>query len=154
MANLVSTGNTATLAFAAWTSGSYAPKILSITPPGYTLDELDDSDLSTTGVKRKVPADLQEIGDLVVELRFEGRLTTEIAGLLVSGAHPDPDIGTLTLTFPEGIAGDGVKPLAAGTAFVKGWEPAALNNDDKRTATVTFGFDGATPFTYVAGAVA
>lgn len=152
MANLVSTGNTSTLAFAVWTVGSYTPEILSITPPGYTLDEIDDSHLGTTGVKRKVPVQLQEIGDLVVELRFRGRFTDEIADLMVSGAHPDPVIGTLTLTFPEGESGDATKPVAAGTAFIKGFEPGPLNNDDSRTATVTFGFDGATPFTYVVGA--
>ncbi len=147
--------NTTTLAFTPW--ASYSPVILSITLPPYTLEDLDDSDLSTAKFKKTVPADLQEIGDMTIVARFPSdsakRFTNEVGDLLVSGTNFDATPGTATITFPVGTSGDGTAPTLAGSAYVKGFEPAELNNDDRMTVTITLRFDGQTVPTYAVGAV-
>ncbi len=146
--------NTTTFTHSTWSG--YTPVVLSITPPPYTLEDLDDSDLSTSKFKKTVPGDLQEIGDLVLVVRLpedaEKRFVNEVGDLLVSGTNFDAAVGTATITFPAGTSGDGTLPALAGTAYVKGFEVAELNNDDRMTATITLKYDGATVPTYTVGA--
>ena len=148
------TGNTSTFAFTPW--ATFAPSIISIEIPGYTLEALDDNDLTTTGFMQKVPADLQDIEEMTLEVRLpddsQGRFTNVVADLLVSGVHMDPAVGTVTISFPAGTAGDGTDPTLAATAFVTGFKPNPLNNEDRRTGTITLQFDGKTGPTYAVGA--
>ena len=150
-----SSNNTATFVFSPWTA--YSPKVLSISPPGYTSEALDDSDLSTTGFKQLVPGDLQEIGEMSIVVRLPSdapkRFTNEVGDLMASGVGFDPVVGTATIAWPAGTSGDGVDPTLSGTAFVTGWEPDEMNNDDAGTATITLQFDGKTGPTLAVGAV-
>ena len=149
-----SSNNTASFAFAPW--ASYSPKVLSITPPSYTLEMLDDSDLSTTGFKQQLPGDLQEIGEMSIVVRLPSdsfkRFTNEVGDLMVSGVGFDPLVGSATITWPTGTSGDAQDPTLVGTAVVTSFEPGELNNDEQGTATITLQFDGKTGPTYVVGA--
>ncbi len=148
-----SSNNTATFAFAPW--ASYSPKVLSITPPGYTLEMLDDSDLSTTGFKQLLPGDLQEIGEMNIVVRLPSdsfkRFTNEVGDLMVAGVGFDKTVGSATITWPLGTTGDAQEPTLVGTAAVTGFEPGELNNDEQGTATITLQFDGKTGPTYAVG---
>ena len=150
------TGNSATFAFAPWTT--FVPKIISIDPPEFTIEDLDDNDLSTGGFKQTVPADLMEIGDMSIVVRLpsnaDGFWTDEVGDLLTSGAGFDKTVGSATISFPKNASGDTTAPTLAGTAYVKGFKVDELNNDDRLTGTITLRYDGATEPTFVVGAAA
>ncbi len=147
------TANTTTVTHATWTG--YDPKIISIDMPGYTLEPLDDSDLTTTGFKTMVPGDLQEISEMTLEVRIPndtgGLFTNEVGDLLSSGVVFDATVGSVVILFPQGV--NTTAPKLTGTAFVTGFQVNSLNNDDRMTATVTIQFDGATGPTYTVGVV-
>ena len=150
-----SSTNTATFAFAIWSA--FAPKIISIQPPSLSSEAIDDTDLSTTTLKEVVPGDLQEIGEMSIVVRLpsdsEKRFAGEAADLMVSGIGFDPAVGSATISWPAGTTGDGVDPTLVGTAFVTGWAPSEMNNDDAGTATITLQYDGKTGPTLAVGAV-
>ena len=151
-----SSNNTATFAFAGWGS-PWVPKVISISPPGYTLESLGDDDLSTTGFKELLPADLQEIGELNIVVRLPGDSARRFDALMVSnmfnsGVTMNTTVASLTISWPAGTSGDNTDPTLVGTAFCTGWEPSEMNNDEQQTAVINFQFDGKTGPTYVVGA--
>ena len=150
-----STGNTSTFVFSEW--GAYAPKILSIKPPPYTVEALDDTDLSTTVFKQMVPGDLQEIGAMQIVVRLPSdtakRFANEVVAVMEAGIGMDIAPGTATISWPAGTAGDATDPTLVGSAFVIGFDPDELNNDDPGTVTIELQFDGKTGPTYAVGAV-
>ncbi len=132
------TGNTSTLVFSGW--GSYAPEILSIDPPGETVEMLSDAHLLSTGQHPKVVEDLTTIGEMNLEVRFDG----EIGDLDVG------EVGTATITFPL-LGSDVTGPKAAGTAIITAWQPGTVDNEGRLTGTVTLQPDGLTDWAYTDG---
>ena len=148
-------GNLSTFAFAPW--ATFSPKILSIDPPEFSIEDLDDSDLSSTVFKPTVPAALAEIGDMTIVVRLpsnsDGFWTDEVGDLLVAGVGIDKTVGSATISFPKNASGDATAPTLAGTAYVKSFKPNELNNDDPITGTIVVRFDGgSTKPTYAVGA--
>lgn len=134
------TGNTSTFVFAGWST--YSPLIISMDPPGESIETLSDDDLSTTGQKTLVPEDLSTIGEMTLEVRFDG----EIGDLLIG------EVGTGTITYPL-KSGDSTAPTVAGTVIIVNWEPGSLDNEGRITGTLTVQPDGKTEWSYTDGAV-
>ena len=147
------TANTTTFATSVWSG--YTPSVVSVSPPSYSLESIDNSHLGTTGFKTSLPADLQEIGEMTIVVLVPadsgGLWTDEVGDLLSSGTTFDATVGTITLTFPKGA--NTTAPKLTGTGYVTGFELGELNNDDQITATLTLQFDGETAPTYAVGIV-
>lgn len=132
------TGHGATLTLST-NSGSYKiraiPKNLEASIPVVNI-----SHLGTTGQQETMPGDLEELGEVEVEILFEP----------VTGLPPTGTVETATITFPLQATGATTAANIAGTAFIRTRGFPALQTNGEMLAKISIKYDGATGPTYTA----
>lgn len=129
------TGNGTTVAWET-TSFSTAPLYRSIEGIEQTLGVLDNSDLSTTTYMSKLPADLQDFGDITLNCYVN---MTEISTVEAAIGT----VQTLTLTLPEDNAA-GNAPSILYDGFISGYSIPTIANNEIVDAVITFTPNGLT----------
>lgn len=125
------TGNGATLTFG--TSG-FTGAFTRIGETTMEYEDLEDSDLSTTGFKEYQPGDLEEPGEFEVELFYD--------------VDEQPTRGTaetITIDYPlTPGGGNDVEATLAGTGYVKSFTTPELVNGELMRSRLTVKWDGKT----------
>lgn len=138
--NTPDTGHGATVTFG---TTSWAGKIQGLpTNLQITKPRVDKSHLATSGQREYMPGDLEELGEVTLDVLFEqGR------GLPATGATAE----TITITFPLNPAdGSAAAATLAGTGFITGTNYPPLQTQTVMVGQITFSFDGGTGPTFTA----
>lgn len=134
------TGHGATVTFG---TTSWAGKLRGIpTNLQITRPRVDKSHLATSGQREYMPGDLEELGEVTLDVLFEqGR------GLPSTGSTAE----TITITFPLNPAdGSAAAATLAGTGFITGTQQPALQTGQEMVGQITFSYDGGTGPTFTA----
>lgn len=102
--------------------------VTSITPPNYTRDAIEHTDMASPSEAREYLAGLIDAGEVTIELNYVPSASDVIIAALTTG------LGAFRITFPNGVTWTF---LAVPTNYAPG---APL--DDKLTATATFKISG------------
>lgn len=137
---MADTGTGATLTLA--TTGAVGA-IRSMTLPEVVVDDIETSDLSTTGQKTYIAADLAEPGELSVEVLFDATSNS----LETFGTSE-----TVTVTFPIHTSGNTTNATLAGTGYVKGQKFPDMQIGELQVYTLTIKYDGITDLAWSAEA--
>jgi lysozyme family protein len=105
-----------------------------------TLQVVNISNLATSGQQETMPGDLEELGEVDVDILFAA-----VTGLPVTGT-----VETITITFPLQASGATTAANIAGTAFITMIGYPALQTNGEMLAKVKFKYDGATGPTFTA----
>ena len=119
----ISTGYTISGATA---NSGWTPKIVDVTPPGESVDVIDDSTQATTGTRTKRAADLNEPDEVVLEIQYDN------ADKPVVGAANE----AWTLTLPDASTD-------TFQGFVSGFDPATHILNGLMMASATIQVSGA-----------
>ena len=130
------TGNGVTIAFDA--DSSYFGRVTEMTLPTFSIEEIEDNDLSTTTNFEYCPADLIDHSEGSVTVAWEGEALGDAIGTL----------GTILITW----VGSGATTDASitGTGFVKSYDFGTTSNNARHERTYTFRWDGKTGPTFTA----
>lgn len=107
---------------------SFTLKITGVDPFQIALDKIEASNMSSTLRKRYIPADLAELGDMNVDVEYDGSVTIDDALGVVQ-----------EWTINVGNRGAGHKII--GTGFISGLG-AQIPLNDKMTGNITIAWDG------------
>lgn len=130
------TGNGATIALS--TTGAVG-NIRNIGEIATELGKLEVSHLGTLVNKEYIPDDLEEPGQVELEVEFDGTKSLPARGV----------VETATITYPQP---DGFySPVHAGTGFITKVSTPQLANGSVQISKITFAFDGKTGPTFTAG---
>lgn len=134
LADVSDTGLGATIAFS---STTFAARVVGITNPTWSVEKLDDSTLASTGYKKFIPSDLVDPGEVTVEIMWP----TSLALPTIGGASE-----TITITFPlrSGAGGEGTAANIAGTGFFSEIVVAPLQIGTIQKGSFKIVFDGGT----------
>ena len=135
------TGHGASITFATtnWTGKVQGiPTNLDISVP-----RVDKSYLATSGEREYMPGDLRELGEIEIDVLFEG-----VTGLPAVAVGPTTE--TITLTYPLPGGGAAVAASVAGTGFITGITYPPLQTGTLQVGKIRFTWDGATGPTYTA----
>ena len=81
-----------------FTFSGFVIEILSIQHTGMSRESIDTSHMTTTGARTKMPSDLYEGGQLVIEGHFKTTLAVPITGAKATGTVTFPDLETWSAT--------------------------------------------------------
>lgn len=130
-------GSGATIAFS---STTFAAKVVKFTLPEITTDEVEITTLDTTGFKKFITGDVKNAGSLVATILAPTGLT-----LPVLGTTPE----TATLTFPlRTDGGEAGAATLAGTGWFKRYKHTELAVGGLQLAEYEFRFNGTTGPTF------
>lgn len=133
------TGHGATVTFG---TTSWSGKLLGIpTNLQRTRPRVETTYLGTSNNRTYMPGDLDELGEITLDVLFEGTL-----GLPATGTAAE----TITITFPLPGGGAATAPNIAGTGFITGTSMPALQTGVLQQGQITFTFNGGTGPTYTA----
>lgn len=125
------TGNQATLTFG---TSSFTGAFTRIGESTQEIEDLEDSDLSTSGFKEYVASDLIEPGEFEVELFYD-----------VDEQPTLKTAETITITYPLTPGGGNTNEATyAGTGYVKSFTTPELVNGSLMRARFTVKWDGKT----------
>jgi len=113
------------------------PTLLEINRP-----RVDKSYLGTSGQREYMPGDLEELGEVTLDVLFE-----QARGLPATGSAAE----TITITFPLNPSNsEAVAATLAGTGFITRTQYPPLQTGQVMVGQITFTFDGATGPTFTA----
>jgi hypothetical protein len=118
------TGTTITSA-----DSGFTMKVIGVDPFSIELDEIDASNMSSEDFLEYIPADLAELGEMSVEVEYDG--SVDILSLL-----------GVVQAWEVDVAGRGAGHVIKATGFLKGLT-ATIPLNDKMTGTATIKWDGA-----------
>lgn len=130
-------GSGATLAFS---TTSFAAKVIDIQMPEIGVEDYETSTLDTTGFRKFITGDLKSPGSLVVSILAPTGLTLPVIGTTA-------ETGTLTLPIRTNGGEAGAATLA-GTGFFKRYKHAKLAVGVLQVAEYEFRYDGTTGPTF------
>jgi hypothetical protein len=106
-----------------------------------TIPVVNISHAATSGQQETMPGDLEELGEVEVDVLFEA-----VTGLPTAGGT----VETITITFPLQASGATVAANIAGTGFIMGITFPPFQTNQEMVAKIRFKYDGATGPTYTA----
>lgn len=130
MAYLGNTGQGGTVTLG--TTGAVG-SIRSCKMPTWTMESIDASHLGSTGFAKKIPGDLTDPGEAVIEVIFDATIDIPTPGT----------VETVTITLPIG-AGLADPGDLTGTAFISITDMPNLAINELMVMTLTVTFDGDT----------
>jgi hypothetical protein len=136
------TGQGATIAFS---STTFAARIEYIRIGDQTIEDLDDSVLSSTGFKEYISGDLVEPGGVTYGIMFPTSLTLPTVG-------GTPETATITFPLRSGAGGEDTAASIAGSGYFKKLGGTELRLGTIQKAEIEFKFDGKTGPTFTASA--
>lgn len=128
------TGHGATVTFG---TTSWSGKLQSV-PTNLQLSRprVDKSHLGTSGQREYMPGDLEDLGEVTLDVLFE-----QARGLPATGTAAE----TITITFPLNPSNsEAVAATLAGTGFITQTQYPPLQTNTVMVGQITFSFDGAT----------
>jgi hypothetical protein len=133
------TGHGATVTFA---TTSWSGKLVGIpTNLQLTRPRVDTTHLGTSTNRSYMPGDVNELGEITLDVLFEGTV-----GLPAIGTAAE----TITITFPLPGGGAATAPNIAGTGFITGVQYPPLQTGTVQQGQITFTYNGGTGPTYTA----
>ena len=105
-----------------------------------TLQVVNISHLATSGQQETMPGDLEELGEVELDVLFAA-----VTGLPVTGT-----VETITITFPLQATGATTAANIAGTAFIVSIEYPPLQTNQEMLGKIRIKYDGATGPTWTA----
>ena len=136
------TGHGASITFG---TTSWSGKITGIpTNLSKTVPRVDISYLGTSGQREYMPGDLEDLGEITLDVAFESK-----TGLPATGTGSE----TITITWPLAPGGGGVTAATlAGTGFITAVQYPPLQTNTMQVGQITLSFDGFTGPTWTAEA--
>ena len=108
-----------------------------------TRPRVETTHLGTSTNRTYMPGDLNEIGEVTLDVQFESK-----TGLPAIGTAAE----TITITFPLPGGGAATAANIAGTGFITGISYPPMQTGTIQQGQITFTFDGSTGPTYTASA--
>jgi hypothetical protein len=131
------TGHGASVTFG---STSWSGKLVDVpTNLQRTRARVQTTHLGTSGAHTYMPGDVDELGEITLDVLFEGK-----TGLPSTGTAAE----TITITFPLPGGGAAVAPNIAGTGFITAISFPPLQTGVVQQGSITFTYDGGTGPTY------